>query len=77
MASLVWFIYSIQDNFYGSDDNYSLPKMPVNALFLNKIKCFDSMCTSTSIRTLLYKVPSNSTGENFVTKVYCFYLQNL
>ena len=26
---------------------------------------------------LLYKVPSKSTGKNFVTNVYCFYLQNL
>ena len=24
--------------------------------------------------TLLYKVPSNSTGKNFVTNLYCFYL---
>ena len=24
--------------------------------------------------TLLYKVPSKSTGKNFVTNVYCFYL---
>jgi hypothetical protein len=23
---------------------------------------------------LLYKVPSKSTGKNFVTNVYCFYL---
>ena len=27
--------------------------------------------------TLLYKVPSKSTGRNFVTNVYCFYLFNL
>ena len=27
--------------------------------------------------TLLYKVHSNSTGKNFVTNVYCFYLYNL
>ena len=38
--------------------------------FPDAIYFFDSKCT------LLYEMPSNSKGKNFVWKIYCFFPQN-
>ena len=45
--------------------------------FLKRLTMLSQILPPCMQPTLLYKVPSKSTVKNFVTNVYCFYLQDL